>query len=104
MYKTPGILLAKMRGASAAHGKTAMQVHVDDVRPVRPAHAMEDAVAQDAGIIDEDVDAAEMLERRRDDFFGIARLADRERRGNRRAAGFFDLIDHRLRRAHISAR
>ena len=36
-----------------------LQMHADHVRPVRPTHAMEDAVAQDAGIVDQDVDAAE---------------------------------------------
>ena len=38
---------------------------------------MKDAVAQDTGIVDENVDSAEAIKRRGDDFFGIARIADR---------------------------
>ncbi len=103
MHEAAGILLAEMRGAGAAHGEAAVQMHGDHVRPVRPAHAVEDAVAQDAGIVDQDIDAAEGVERRLDDFVGIARLADRQRRGDRFAAGFLDFVDDRLRRAGIGA-
>jgi hypothetical protein len=49
---------------------------VDDIRPVAPAHAVENAVAQNAGIVDQDVDAAESIERRPDNFVGIGRLGD----------------------------
>ena len=103
MHEAAGILLAEMRGAGAAHGEAAVQMHVDHVRPVRPAHAVEDAVAQNAGIVDEDIDAAEGIERRLDDLVGIAGLADRQRRGDRFAAGFLDLVDDGLRRAGIGA-
>src|SRR5438105_8163407 len=40
-----------------------VQMHHDDIGPVRPAHAVEDLVAQDAGVVDQDVDAAEGVER-----------------------------------------
>ena len=35
----------------------------EHVRPVRPAHAVEDTVAQNASVVDQDVDAAEGVER-----------------------------------------
>ena len=60
-------------------------------------------VAQDAGIVDQNVDAAEGVERRLDDLVGVARLADRQRRGDRLAARLFDLVDDRLRRSDIGA-
>ena len=84
--------------------KLPLQVDVDDVRPVRPAHAVEDAVAQDAGIVDQDVDAAEGVERR-------------SARSCRHCAGSLidsveaiasppaclDLVDHVVRRPGIGA-
>ena len=66
-----GVLLAEMRRAGAAHGERAVQMHHDDVGPVRPAHAVEYLVAQDAGVVDQDVDAAEGVER------GLARSCRR---------------------------
>jgi hypothetical protein len=59
---------------------------------------VKNAVAQDAGIVDQDVDAAEGVERRLYDLVAVGRLADRQRRGDRLAAGLFDLVDDRVRR------
>ena len=73
------------------------------VRPVRPAHAMEDAVAQNAGIVDQDVDPAEGRQRGLDDLVGILGLGDGERRCDRLAAAGLDLLDHVMRRAGIRA-
>ena len=98
-----GVLLAEMRRAGAAHVERAVQMHLDDVGPVRPAHAVEDLVAQDAGVVDQDVDAAEGIERGLDDLVGVLRLGDRERRGDRLAARLLDLVDHLLRRAGVAA-
>ena len=39
-------------------------MHSQHVVPVGPAHLVEDAVAQDAGIVDQNVDATEGVERR----------------------------------------
>src|SRR5215831_12656002 len=103
MHEAAGILIAKLRRTGAAHGEAAMQVHVDDVRPVRPEHTMKDTVAQDAGIVYENVDTTEGIQRRRDDLIGVAWLADRHRGGDRFAAGLLDLVNHRLRRAGIGA-
>jgi hypothetical protein len=62
---------------------------------------VKDAIAQDARVVDEDVDAAEGVDRGLDDLVGVARLADRQRRGDGLAAGFFDLVDDVLCRTGI---
>src|SRR5207248_2115225 len=48
-------------------------------------------------------DAPEGRKRGLDDLIGILGLGNRERRGDRLAAGFLDLVDHRLRRPGIAA-
>ena len=78
-------------------------MHVDHVRPVRPAHLVEDDVAQNTGIVDQDVDAAEGVDRGLDDLLGVLRLGDGERGGDGLAAGLFDGVDRFLRRAGIEA-
>jgi hypothetical protein len=77
------------------------QVHGDHVMPVRPAHAVENAVAQDAGIVDENVDAPECFQRRADDLVGILWLDDRERGGDGLSACGFDLGHDFVRRAVV---
>ena len=98
-----GILLAEMRRAGAAHDEAAVQVDIDDIRPIRPAHAMKNAVAQDAGIVHQNIDAAEGVERRLHDLVAVSRIADRQRRGDRLTAGCLDLVNHRMRRAGVGA-
>ena len=75
----------------------------DHVGPVRPAHLVKDHVTQDAGIVDEDVDAAEGFERHFHDGFGVFRFGNRKRRRDRFSAGFFYGVDRFLRRAGIAA-
>src|SRR5262249_22017932 len=58
------------------HVEGAVEMHLDDGIPVDHAHAMEDAVAQDAGIVDHAVDAAEGVDRRLDDALGPLRIGD----------------------------
>src|ERR1700678_1981458 len=103
MHIAAGLLLAEGRRAGAAHDEAAVEVNVDNVGPVGPAHAMKNAIAQDAGIVDQNVDAAEGIERRLHDLVAIGRLADRQRRGDRFAAGLFYFLDYRLRRPRVSA-
>src|SRR5262249_28170358 len=59
----------------------AHQVHLDDGLEGFHAHLVEDHVAQDAGIVDDAVEAAEMVGRRLDD------LACRDRFGHRLEVG-----------------
>src|SRR5262249_27547951 len=99
----PEIHPAEAWRAGAAHVEGAVKVDRQHVRPVGKAHAVEDAVAQDAGIVDQTVDPAEGGERGGDDLVGVLRLGDRERRGDRLAAGALDLVDHRLRRSGVGA-
>jgi len=96
-------LLAEMSRDGARHVERAVEMHVDDVVPVRPTHAMKDAVAQDAGVVHQDVDAAELVDGGLHDRFGVLRLGDRERRGDRVAARSLDLLHDLLRGALIAA-
>ena len=45
-------------------------MHIDHHLPVHVAHAVEDAVAQDAGVVDHAIDAAEILDRSLDHALG----------------------------------
>ena len=90
MHISAGILLAEWAGHRAAHVERAVEMHIDHVRPVRPAHLVEDDVAQNAGVVDQDVDAAEGVERGLDDQVGVLRLGDGERRCDCFAAGLLD--------------
>jgi len=103
VHEAAGILLAKMAGDGAAHVERAVEMHRDDVVPVGPAHLVEDAVAQDAGVVDQDIDAAEGVARGLDDGVGVLRLGDRQRAGDRLAAALGDLVDHGLRRTGVRA-
>src|SRR5664279_2215167 len=78
-------------------------MHIDDVLPVRMAHLVEDDVAQYAGVVDQNVDAAEGIERRLDDLLGIFRLGNRKRGGDGLAAGFLDEADSFLRGTFVMA-
>src|SRR5436190_12941827 len=87
----------------ARHVERAVQVHVDHVVPIRPAHAVEDTVAEDAGVVDENVDVPKGIDRRLHDRLGILGLGDRERRYDGLAAGLLDVLDGFLRRPLIAA-
>ena len=78
-------------------------MHGDHVGPVRPAHLVKNHIAQDAGIIDENVDAAEGFERYFYNGFRIFWLGDRKRRRDRFTARFFYGVDRLLRRAGVAA-
>ena len=65
---------------------------------------MEEAVAQDAGVVDHAVDAAEGVERAFDDARAAARFRHAVVVGDRLAAGRDDLVDDALRRRVVAAR
>ena len=71
-------------------------MHVDHRLAVFDAHLVEDRVAQDAGIVDDAVDPAEMVDRRLDDLAGGDGFRDRLEVGDGRAAALLDLLDHFL--------
>ena len=68
-------------------------MHLDDRVPIDRAHAVEDAVAQDAGVVDHAVDAAEVVDRRLDDALGALRVGDAVAVRHGDAAGLVDLGD-----------
>jgi hypothetical protein len=64
---------------------------------------VENDIAQYAGVVDENVNAAKSIERGFDDRLRVFRIGDRECRRNRGAAGFFDRVDRLLRRTSVAA-
>src|SRR5579885_3723270 len=103
MHEAAGILRTENRCAGAAHQKAAVEMHGNHLAPIRPAHAMKNAIAQDAGIVHQYVDAAEGIECGGDDLVGIARLADRQRRSDGFAAGLDYFFDDGMRRSSVRA-
>src|SRR3546814_10767871 len=54
----------------------ALQVHLDDRVPLGLAHVREHAVAQDPGVVDEDVETTEGVDRGADEALGTVPVAD----------------------------
>jgi hypothetical protein len=75
--------------------EAAQHVHAVDEVPVLLAHLLEAGVAQDAGVVDDDVDALPRVERTLDD---LRPVLDRVVVGHGLAAGGLDLLDHRVGR------
>jgi hypothetical protein len=71
-------------------------VDVDDRTPFLQAHVEEEAVAQDAGIVDHPVDAPEGVERALNDTAGTVPIGDAVGTGGGFAAKRPDLVDHLL--------
>src|SRR5262249_56218540 len=86
------------RNVEASH-----QVHVDHHFPVDVGHAVENAVAQDAGVVDDAVDAAEVLERGPDHALGAGRIRHAVGIRGGAAAGAADLADDRFGRTGLRA-
>ena len=66
-------------------------------------HVVERLVAQDAGVVDHDVDAAEGVDRRLHDRLAALGRGDRVGVGDGLAAGRLDLVDDQLGRAGVAA-
>src|SRR5260370_27302235 len=86
------LLLAEMQCRGARHVEAAHEMDLDHHLPVDMRHAMKDAVAQDAGVVDDAVDTAEGLERGADDALGAGRVGDAVGIGDGRTAGCADLV------------
>lgn len=69
-------------------------MHLVDQIPVEIGHVLERDVAEDAGIVDEDVDAAEALDGGINDLVAVL---DAVVVGNGLAAGLSDLVDDHVR-------
>ena len=67
MHKGTAFLILEVRCSGAAHVERAVQVHVDHRTPFVFVHLVKDAIAQNAGVVDHAIDAAEMADRRLND-------------------------------------
>ena len=85
------------------HREVPLEVHGDHRVPLRFVHAGDEAVAQDAGVVDHDVEAAELVDRLLDSAFRAVPGGDVVGVGDCRAAGGVDLGDDLVRRAGVSA-
>ena len=84
-------------GGEVRRAGGALQVHLDDGVPLGLAHVGQHAVAQDAGVVDQHVEAAVGVDGLGDDALGAAPVADVVGVGHRLAAGGDDLVDDLLR-------
>jgi len=103
VHEGAALLLLEMVGGGAAHVVAAVQVHLEHGVPLVQAHLVEEAVAQDAGIVDHAVDAAEVVQRALHDAAGGRGLGHAVHVGHGLAAGGLDLFDHLLRGAGVRA-
>src|SRR3546814_3710563 len=79
------------------------QIDLDDALPILVAHLVPDGVAQDAGIVDDRVDAAEFGDRILDDARGILRIGDVAEVGDGLAARSDDVGRGRFGRSGVAA-
>ena len=84
-------------------GERALEVHLDDRIPLRLAHVREHAVAEDASVVDEDVEATERIDGGLDEAFGSVPIADVVAVGDRLPTHGLDLGDDIVRGALIVA-
>ena len=90
-----------MRKAGWITLKRALHVHGEDLVPVLFRDVVEGAVAQDAGVGDDDVDLAEGVERGLDDRLAAFVGVDAVGVGDGFAAGGLDLVDDLV--GHLAA-
>ena len=81
----------------------AHQVHLDDLFEGVDAHAVEDHVAQNAGIVHHAVELAVGVDRHLDDLAGRDRFRDGFEIRDRRAAALLDFLDNFFGRRGIGA-
>ena len=101
MDEAAGFLRPEMVSGGAADIEAALEVDIDDAVPVLLGHAVEDAVAQDAGIVDDDVDPAELIDRLLDDPVGAVPFGDAVAVHHGLAAGAADFVDDLEGRAAV---
>jgi hypothetical protein len=98
VHEGAALLLAKDPRRGVADVERAHQVNLDDGLERFHAHLVEDHVAQDAGIVDDAVELAEMIGRGLHDLAGGDSFRHRLEIGHRDAAALLDLVDHLLGR------
>ena len=97
VHERPAPLADHRRQDGAAHEEHALHVHPHRLVP-GGLGGLEDGFpgGEDPGVVDEDVDAAEALERHADDPLGVGARRDARLHGEGLAAGRPDRIDHRV--------
>src|SRR6058998_3307920 len=90
----PAPLLAHAAGGVPGAVEGALQVDGDDRVPLLLAHVEDHPVAQDAGVVHQDVDRAELLDRRLDDALGGREVGDAVGVGDRPPAAGADRLHH----------
>ena len=103
MDVAPALLLAEMEACRLGDVEAAEEMDADDRLEVGDAHLVEDAVAQDARVVDDAVDAAEGVEGATDDALGSFGLADTVRARHRHPTRALDLPHDGLGGAYILA-
>ncbi len=91
-------LLAPVRGGVLRRREVALEVDGDDGVPLLLGHVHEHPVAEDPGVVDEDVEAAELVDRLLDHATGAREVGDVLAVRDRLAAGGADLLDDLLGR------
>ena len=86
-----------------ARGERALEVDLDDEVPLVLGHVGEHAVAQDAGVVDDDVEPAEGLDGLVDHLLRGREVAHVGAVDRRFAAHRLDLVDHLLGRAGVGS-
>ena len=94
-------LLFEMVGRCAAHVVGAVQVNLDDSVPLVHAHFVEEAITQNACVVNHHVDATKGVERGLNDSTSARYFAHAVGVGNRFTTQRFDLVHDRLRRACV---
>ena len=92
---SPVALVAQVRPGGVRHPEAAERVDAVDQVPVFLRHLVEGAVAEDAGVVDDDVDPLPGVERGLDD---LRAVFDRVVVGDGLTAGGLDLLHHLVRR------
>ena len=95
--------LAPVRGRVAGDGEVTLQVHGDHCVPFGLFHVHEHAVAEDARVVHDDVEAAERVDRVLDEPAGALEVGDVLAVGDRLSVGGLDLCDHLLGRRQVGA-
>ena len=96
-------LLLEVRGGSAADVKRAVQVHLEHRVPLVHAHLVEEAVAQNARVVDHHVDAAKAVDGRLNDAGCACGIRHAVGIGRGLTTQGFDFVHHFLRGACILA-
>src|SRR3990172_194156 len=94
-------LLSHELGGGIDGVEVALEMDVDDRIPLLLAHVEDHAVAQDAGDVDEDVNAAEGVDALPDNVLAALSRGDAVVVGDRVAAGLLDLVRYLLRGAVV---